>query len=526
MNKHFEKGKPAKLLMIQGTGSSVGKSILVAGLCRYFYRQGVAVAPFKAQNMALNSFITPEGHEMGRAQVVQAEACGLPPHVDMNPVLIKPNSDVGAQVIIHGAVHGTMSALAYHQYKAKAWEAVKASFTRLQSRYELIIIEGAGSPAEINLRDNDIVNMGLATSVRAPVLLVGDIDKGGVFASLVGTMELLAPAERSLVRGFVVNKFRGDQRLLQSGLDMIAARCGVPFVGVVPFFRDIYLPEEDGVAVEGYGRTAVGADDGRLAIGVVKLPHIANFTDFDPLLHEPDVRLDYLMVDDVLEDYDLIILPGSKNTIDDLMVLQQAGLAERLRTFAARGGAIIGICGGYQMLGRRISDPHQVETTRGQVAGFGLLPVDTELAGEKVTVQSRGQLSIPLFSLPPGLPVAGYEIHMGRTTLHEATTPLLEIKKSGRLEEHYDGAITADGMIWGTYLHGIFDNDLFRSGFLQGLRKHRHGVDRPAAAGDSFAVRKEQGLDQLADLLIRSLDLAAIESIIADGVTSQPPVMK
>lgn len=512
------KQSKTKLLMVQGTGSSVGKSVLVAGLCRYFARLGVAVAPFKAQNMALNSFITPEGREMGRAQVVQAEACGLVPHVHMNPVLIKPNSDVGAQVIIHGVPVGNMSAVKYHQYKEKAWEAVLSSFSFLQDHYELIIIEGAGSPAEINLRENDIVNMGLATHVGAPVLLVGDIDKGGVFASLVGTMELLSPVERELVKGFVINKFRGDRQLLEPGLGTISSRCNVPFVGVVPYFHDLYLPEEDGVAVEGYGKktednVSVSAVE-KLLVAVIKLPHIANFTDFDPLNQEVDVRLDYLQPEEDFAGYDLVIIPGSKNTIDDLQHLRRLGFSHRLAAFASAGGSVVGICGGYQMLGQYISDPDQVETTQGRMEGFGLLAVQTELVREKVTVQSRGELLAGSWPGMEQLQVSGYEIHMGRTRLGPAARALLQVAKSNTEESHVDGALNADGTVWGTYFHGIFDNDHFRRRYLNLLKQKRFGVRAASLPVGSFAAQKEKGLDALADLLADSLDMAAITTII------------
>ena len=511
----------AKLLMVQGTGSSVGKSVLVAGLCRCFFRLGMAVVPFKAQNMALNSFITPEGHEMGRAQVVQAEACGLAPHVHMNPVLIKPNSDVGAQVIIDGVPVGTMSAIDYHHYKGKAWKAVLDSFTRLQENYELIIIEGAGSPAEINLRDNDIVNMGLATHIGAPVLLVGDIDKGGVFASLVGTMELLSPVERGLVKGFVINKFRGDQRLLEPGLEAISDRCGVPFVGVVPYFRNLYLPEEDGVAVESYGKTSwqdmAGIDTDTLLVAVVKLPHISNFTDFDPLAQEVDVQLDYLQPEEDFSGYDLVVIPGSKNTIDDLQQLLQSGFSRRLTEFVTAGGAVVGICGGYQMLGRYITDPWQVETTSGRVEGFGLLAVQTELVREKMTVQSCGELLPGAWPDMDNLKVSGYEIHMGRTHLASAASPLLRVAADGSPPDHYDGAISAEGAVWGTYFHGIFDNDVFRRRYLNLLKQKRFGRGNEPLLPVSFAARKQKGLDDLADLLTTSLNMAAIKTIIENG---------
>jgi adenosylcobyric acid synthase len=508
----------AKLLMVQGTGSSVGKSVLVAGLCRYFARLGVAVVPFKAQNMALNSYITSEGHEMGRAQVVQAEACGLTPHVHMNPVLIKPNSDVGAQVIIHGVPVGNMSAVKYHQYKETAWEAVLSSFSFLQENYELIIIEGAGSPAEINLRENDIVNMGLATHIGAPVLLVGDIDKGGVFASLVGTMELLSPDERELVKGFVINRFRGDRRLLEPGLETISRRCDVPFVGVVPYFRDLYLPEEDGVAVEGYGKGAeedvAASPVEKLLVAVIKLPHISNFTDFDALVQEVDVRLDYLQPEEDFAGYDLVIIPGSKNTIDDLRGLLKAGFAHRLTEFAAAGGAVAGICGGYQMLGLYITDPFQVETTQGRVEGFGLLAVQTELDREKVTVQSRGELVAGAWPTMVQLQVSGYEIHMGRTRLESSARALLLVAENSTQAVHYDGALSADGTVWGTYFHGIFDNDDFRRQYLNRLKQKCFGAQVASLPAGSFAAQKEKGLDSLADLLADVLDMTAIKTII------------
>ncbi len=514
----MSKQTKAKLLMVQGTGSSVGKSVLVAGLCRYFARLGVAVVPFKAQNMALNSYITSDGHEMGRAQVVQAEACGLVPHIHMNPVLIKPNSDVGAQVIIHGVPVGNMSAVKYHQYKGKAWEAVLSSFSFLQDHYELIIIEGAGSPAEINLRENDIVNMGLATHVGAPVLLAGDIDKGGVFASLVGTMELLSPVERKLVKGFVINKFRGDRRLLEPGLETISRRCNIPFVGVVPYFRDLYLPEEDGVAVEGYGR---GSEEDmtvsqveKLLVAVIKLPHISNFTDFDPLDQEVDVRLDYLQPEEDFAGYDLVIIPGSKNTIDDLQQLHQSGFSHRLTEFAFAGGAVAGICGGYQMLGQYITDPYQVETTQGRVEGLGLLEVQTELAREKVTVQSHGELVAGGWPIMDQLQVSGYEIHMGRTRLESTASPLLLVVENNTEESHFDGALNTDGTVWGTYFHGIFDNDHFRRRYLDLLKQKRFGAQAASLPTGSFAVQKEKSLDLLADLLADALDMAAIKTII------------
>ena len=509
----------ANLLMLQGTGSSVGKSALVAGLCRLYRRRGVRVAPFKAQNMALNSFITPQGDEIGRAQAVQAEACGLEPHVDMNPVLIKPNSDIGAQVIVNGKPVSNMSATVYHNYKETAWQAVSSSLARLREKYELIIIEGAGSPAEINLRDKDIVNMGLATRVKAPVLLIGDIDKGGVFASLIGTLELLEEDEQELIKGFIVNKFRGDVTLLEPGLVTITARCGVPFVGVVPWFgREIYLPEEDGVALEiDEAKGLKGANSEQiLAIGVIKLPHISNFTDFDPLLHEPQVRLDYLEPQAALVGYHLIILPGSKNTLEDLARLHDADLPRRLRAFIEAGGAVIGICGGFQMLGKRLLDPEMIESGRGEIEGFGLLPVTTEMAPEKITVQCRARVTASCFG--SGLEVSGYEIHQGRTTLEGVAEPLLQVTQNDGCQ-YADGFIADHGRVWGSYMHGIFDDDGFRSAYLNWLRE-QIGLGSGGQASDagvakiSYQQRKEDGLNALADLLSTSLDMKMIDELV------------
>ncbi len=510
----------AKLLMLQGTGSSVGKSALVAGLCRVYQRRGVKVAPFKAQNMALNSFITPEGAEIGRAQATQAEACGLKPHVDMNPVLIKPNSDTGAQVIIHGKPVGNMSAAVYHGYKETAWDAVAGSLQRLREQYELVIIEGAGSPAEINLRDKDIVNMGLATRVAAPVLLIGDIDKGGVFAAMVGTLELVEQNERELIKAFIINKFRGDVTLLEPGLKTIFKRTKVPFAGVVPWFgREIYIPEEDGVALDAAARPEESDVDTKtagkkLAIGVVRLPHISNFTDFDALQHEPCVELDYIDPGAPLTGYNLIILPGSKNTLADLSQLQIVGFADRLTAFAAAGGAVIGICGGFQMLGAKLLDPGKIESSLGEISGFGLLPMVTEMAAEKVTVQCRAQVKGLHFG--NSLTVFGYEIHQGRTVSQDnALVTMLNVSPADGTE-YSDGFITADGRIWGSYMHGIFDDDNFRKAYLDWLRQYSFGSnvsDDVFAAGLSYKQRKEDGFNALADLLEKSLDMEMIDKL-------------
>ncbi|MCK5680110.1 cobyric acid synthase [bacterium] len=512
----------AELLMLQGTGSSVGKSALVAGLCRLYHQRGIKVAPFKAQNMALNSFITPEGDEIGRAQATQAEACGLQPHVDMNPVLIKPNSDTGAQVIIHGKPVANMSAAAYHGYKGTAWAAVSSSLQRLREQYELVIIEGAGSPAEINLRDKDIVNMGLAIRVNAPVLLIGDIDKGGVFASLVGTLELVANDERELIKGFIVNKFRGDVSLLEPGLVTIHKRTKVPFVGVVPWFgREIYIPEEDGVALDDSDILPEPDSDvktvgKKLRVGVIRLSHISNFTDFDPLQHEPEVELDYIVPGSLLAGYNLIILPGSKNTLSDLTQLREVGFAKRLAAFVDAGGAVIGICGGFQMLGINLLDPDNVESGCKEVKGFGLLPMVTEMVSEKITIQCRAQLESKYFG--SSLNVSGYEIHQGRTFVQgEMVEPLLKVTREDG-SECMDGFVVENGRIWGSYLHGIFDDDSFRKAYLGWLRKYSFADEGSSGKvfgvpGVSYRQRKEDGFNALAELLSNSLDMKFIDQL-------------
>ncbi|GAB4272676.1 MAG: cobyric acid synthase [Deferrisomatales bacterium] len=495
----------AKVLMFQGTGSDVGKSVLVAGLCRILRQDGVRVAPFKPQNMALNSFITAEGGEMGRAQVVQAEAAGLAPHVDMNPVLLKPTTDVGAQVILQGRVHSNMKALEYHAFKKVARQTVLESFHRLAAAYEVIVVEGAGSPAEINLREGDIANMGFALEVGCPVLLVGDIDKGGVFASLVGTLELIRPEERDLVRGFVINKFRGDARLLEPAFEEITARTGKPFLGTVPCFRDIFLQEEDGIHPEVIRAQAGG---GQVRVAVVVPNRISNFTDFDPFLGEEGVRLDFVRPPERLGRADIVILPGSKNTVDDLVALRRSGLAEEILDNRRRGATVVGLCGGYQMLGRWVRDPHGVESTGGEARGLDLLDVETVMEPEKVTAQSEGRV------LPGALEwyasealLAGYEIHMGRTAHGPGARPLLEIRRRGEQRWHPDGAVSADGRVFGTYLHGIFDNDAFRKALLD---THRGW----SADTVSFARRKEEGYDRLAELLRGCLDLERVYRIL------------
>lgn len=505
----------AKAIMIQGTGSHVGKSIITAGLCRIFKNMGFRVAPFKAQNMALNSAVAKEGGEIGRAQAIQAEACGIEPSIHMNPVLLKPNSDMGSQVIIHGKVVGNMKAREYYAFKNKAWEAVCESYERLATEYEVIVIEGAGSPAEVNLKENDIVNMKVAAMANAPVLLVSDIDRGGVFASLVGTMELLTQSERERVCGFIINKFRGDKTLLEPGLEFIEKRTGVPVLGVIPYMRDMGIGEEDSVGLEKIGVRGQGSGVGRVGcahqinIGVIRLPHISNYTDFDSLQREPDVQLSYIQRPKEVDGLDLVIIPGSKNTIDDLRFLKGSGVEEAIKMHFRDGRYVVGICGGYQILGLKVSDPYGVETEGAAEEGLGLLPVETTLLKEKVTANVEAVSHPASLILHPS--VKGYEIHMGETTLSGDVKPVFVInKRNGDAVDIPDGAVTKDGRCWGTYIHGIFDNDGFRSDFLNCIRKEK-GLD----ILDKTA-KKEDGFDRLAGVLKENLDMEYILKTIKD----------
>ena len=405
--------KNARTLMIQGTASSVGKSILVAALCRIFRQDGYRVAPFKAQNMALNSFVTAEGGEIGRAQAVQAEAAGIAPTVDMNPVLLKPTADTGCQVIVLGKVARTISASDYYRYTPSLLETIAGSLSRLRSAYDIVVIEGAGSPAEINLKDREIVNMRVARMSGTPVLLVGDIDRGGVFASLVGTLELLDEDERRYVKGLIINKFRGDLELLQPGLEFLEKRTGKPVLGVVPYFRDIRIAQEDSVYLDERVENTASHD---LDIAVIRLPHISNYDDFDPL-EEAGCLVRYVAQRFELGNPHLIILPGTKSTVTDLQYLRQSGLASSILIKAKAGTPVVGICGGYQMLGQKILDPQGVESAEAEVSGLGLLDVVTTFAPEKSTRQVRARVlsDLGLLSGTKGQELEGYEIHMGQT---------------------------------------------------------------------------------------------------------------
>ena len=488
-----------KALMFCGTGSDVGKSVLTAGFCRILSNRGVLVAPFKSQNMALNSAVTPEGGEIGRAQAVQAEACRMSPHTDMNPVLLKPNSDTGSQVIVQGKVVGNMAVRQYNAFKPQAFERVRESFARLSSRADFIVIEGAGSIAEINLKAHDIANLKVAQMAGAPVILVADIDRGGVFAQIVGTLELLDPEEKALVKGVIINKFRGDASLLTPGIEFIEQRTGVPVLGVVPYFTGFRIPEEDSVALSRRteGRKA-GRSEGKINIGVVKLPRISNYTDFQALEAETDVALEYIEGADQLHGLDLLILPGSKSTIADLSFLAAGGLSTAINAFP---GNIFGICGGFQMLGRRILDPLGVESGAGGAQGLALLDVETVMQASKETHQGEALLLPAGERLAPGCAgVSGYEIHMGETLVGADSLPFATItRRSGG--QVLDGAVSPDGRVCGTYLHGLFDNCGFRRAFLNRLRQEK-GLEPVIAAAPP-----EDPFQLLAAHLERHLDM-------------------
>ena len=498
-------------LMVLGTGSDVGKSLMVAALCRIFAQDGVRVAPFKAQNMALNSFITPEGGEMGRAQVVQAQAAGLAPHVDMNPILLKPMSEVGSQVIVGGRVYGNFSAVEYYRHKPRLVRRVMASYRRLAAAHELVILEGAGSAVELNLKAHDLVNFSMAKRAGAAVLLVADIDRGGVFAATIGTHHLLTRTERRLLAGFIINKFRGDISLFAAGTEIIARRTGKPVLGVVPYARDLELPQEDSVALERKMARGPRATADQVRIGVVRLPHISNYTDFDPLEQEPGVSLRYLAGRDDPEDLDLIILPGTKNTIADLNWLHTTGLGGKIRGFAARGGRVAGICGGYQILGQTVRDPLGVEGSTPTAAGLGLLPVTTTMAGDKTTTQVEAAAT----GLPGREPVVGYEIHMGVSEPRGPGTPAFHIhRRLGQAADLDDGWVGPDGRVWGTYIHGVFDADGFRRALVAQLRRDRGLAEAPPAADQDFAAFQEGQFDRLAELVRRHVDIEQIRALV------------
>lgn len=495
-----QKRRPTPAIMLQGTSSNAGKSVLAAALCRILLQDGIRVAPFKSQNMSLNSFVTRDGGEMGRAQVVQAQACRLDPDVRMNPILLKPSSDTGCQVIVRGKPVGSMSVGDYVRYKPQAFVAAKECYDSLAAEFDAIILEGAGSPAEVNLKSHDIVNMQMAEYAAAPVLVVGDIDRGGVFASFVGTMEVLAPWERKQIAGWLVNRFRGDASLLGPALDYTLQHTGRPVLGVVPYLPDLGLPQEDSVEFKSGALDRAANDDAAVEIAVIDLPHISNFTDFDAFGAERDVRLRIVRTAADLNSPDAVILPGSKNTLDDLKYLRRTGLAERIAEMARDDKTeIVGICGGLQMLGREIADPLGIESTAEASHGLGLLDVSTSMAAEKTLVRTSAQHSIS------GLQVAGYEIHHGQTAC-AGCEPLLT-----RTDGQIVGVAARGQRVWGTYLHGVFDADRFRRWFVDRLRVRR-GLAPLETAVARYDI--EPALDRLAEVVRANVRMDEIYRIM------------
>ncbi|MGO9602705.1 MAG: cobyric acid synthase [Candidatus Binataceae bacterium] len=502
--------------MIQGTASSVGKSLLTAALCRIFRQDGLRVAPFKAQNMALNSAVTPAGDEIGRAQAVQAEAAGVPATVEMNPILLKPEGGMRSQVVILGKSAGSMTWNEYQRMRPDLVRIVDDCIARLRREFEVVVIEGAGSPAEINLRSQDLVNMHVAAAADAPVILAGDIDRGGVFAQLVGTMELLPPEERARIAGFVINKFRGDPALLKTGLDYLEARYHLPVLGVVPFVEQLRIAEEDSVGLESRSRRkAIRNDD--LEIAVVKLPSISNYDDFSALEHEPGVTVSYITSPIDARNADLLILPGSKSTVRDLKWLERKFLIEPILERPILDRPTLGICGGCQMMGMKIEDPDRVESQQREIQGLCLLPIVTRFERTKRITQVRARIDAPSFLGSPEEvgEIDGYEIHMGRTSLTEpAGSPFRILCRNGEPCDAPDGAINPLEPIVGTMLHGIFENDRLRAAMLARLREQKSLGDR--AQGPAVASRDAE-YDRLADVVRAAVDIAAVKRIARIG---------
>jgi adenosylcobyric acid synthase len=486
-------------LLVAGTSSDAGKSVLAAGLCRWLARQGVRVAPFKAQNMALNSAVTPDGAEIGRAQAMQAAAAGVEPEAAMNPVLLKPGSETRSQVVLLGKPVAEAGALDYQELKPALEAAVAASLADLRRRFDVVICEGAGSPAEINLRHRDIANMGLARAADLPVIVVGDIDRGGLLAALYGTLAVLEPADQRHIAGFVVNKFRGDQRLLAPGLDMLKSLTGRPTLGVLPWRKDLWLDAEDSLDLDSRPRAALPGVRDSLRVAVVRLPRMSNVTDVDPLAAEPGVIVDLATTPAQLDGADLVIIPGTRATVSDLGWLRETGLAAAIADRAARGWPVLGICGGYQMLARSIHD--DVESRAGTVPGLGLLPATVTFSIDKTLTRPSGTAL--------GEPVSGYEIHHGTVTA-DGGEPFL------------DGCAT--GSVWGTTWHGIFENDGFRRAFLRDLAV-RTGRDFTPAPDVSFAAVRERRYDVLADMIEEHLDAGALRGLIEGGVPAGLPTV-
>jgi adenosylcobyric acid synthase len=509
---------PRRALMVLGTASHVGKSLITAAFCRLLFEEGVRVAPFKAQNMALNSFVTREGGEIGRAQVAQAEAAGIEPHVDMNPILLKPMAGV-SQVVVEGEPVGVMSAREYYAAKDRLWPRVAAAYDRLASRFDTIVLEGAGSPVEINLAEHDLVNLRIARYADAAIVLVADIERGGVFAQIVGTWELLEPGDRSRVIGFLINKFRGDASLLNSGLTYLRERTGVPVLGVLPYRAELQIDQEDSLGIEAtLSEPGRGASNGELDVAIARLPGLSNFTDFWPLARLPGVRVRYVENANALGRPDLVIVPGSKATVRDLGWLRDVGLADGVRALAGdpAGPMILGICGGFQMLGRSIDDPHRVESGQPRAHGLGLLDVATEFAPTK----SRHRVSGLALDLEQ--PIVGYEIHMGETKRGEGTAPWIRLAREPGGKEVLDGARAPSGRVFGTYVHGLFDSLAFTSTLVNRLRAAR-GLD-PLDSSDwtTHADELARRYAGLAEFLRAHVDLRPIEKALGRALSARP----
>lgn len=494
--------------MFQGTGSGVGKSLLTAAFCRILYQNGIRVAPFKAQNMALNSFVTADGKEMGRAQVYQAEACGLQPDVRMNPILLKPTGEMCSQVILLGKPADTLAGRDYYTHHKEYMQLARSAYDSLAQEFDVIVIEGAGSPAEINLQNRDLVNMRMAEYAGAPVILIGDIDRGGIFAWLKGTYDLIQKHHKPLLRGYLINKFRGDKGLLQPGIDQFAQILPLPCMGVLPWFQNITVDQEDGVHLHESVRFRPSAS---IQIAVVQLPRISNFTDFTPFDVEEDVSIIFTNAPDILKKSDCILLPGTKNTIADLQFLHENGLTEAIHSARASGIPIWGICGGYQMLGIAVNDPLGVEGPSSSTSGLGLLPVETTMTAGKWLEQVKIPLTIPTLGLD--CRATGYEIHMGKTFVKG---PIQHISPT-RGEEI--GAMTDDGLVLGTYLHGIFENDEVRMRFLNLLRRRKGLPEKQNTV--CYKEYKEQNLNKLAEWMRTHINLEKIMSVLNNGLKSK-----
>ncbi len=496
--RRWKRTKKTPAIMFQGTSSNAGKSVLTAALCRILLQDGVRVAPFKAQNMSLNSFVTHDGLEMGRAQVVQAQAARLDPDVRMNPVLLKPNSDTGSQVIVRGKPIGNMKVMEYVTYKEQAMQEACCCYDELAADYQAIVLEGAGSPGEVNLKSHDIVNMRMARYAESPVILVGDIDRGGVYASFVGTMEVLNQWERSLVAGFLVNRFRGNSSLLQDAHDYVAGHTGKEVMGVIPYLANHGIPEEDSVSFKDGLFQSTRPDQDHIEIALINLPHISNFTDLEPFVEEPDVHLRVVSEPAELGAPDVIILPGSKNVINDLQALMVSGLAVEIRKRAEQGCEVVGICGGYQMLGTAIEDPHGIESSDKEIQGLGLINMHTYLAPDKTLLRKQGT------HLPSGQTVVGYEIHHGLTRTD--LSPLFSYE-----DDSSCGTASESWLIWGSYLHGIFDSDPFRRWFIESVRQ-RKGL--APYSGPLCSYNLEPAFDRLADVVRKGIDMDRVYQLL------------